>query len=254
MAVHAVVVLSNHLHLLLTPESPQQLARFMTFVGGNLAREVARLHDWKGPFWERRYQSIFVSDEELAQVDRLLYLLRQGVKEHLVERPQDWPGVHCANALLDGTPLAGLWIDRTLAHRLRRKGRSVDPRAVRSTETLSLSPLPCWKDLAPAAYRAAIADLISLVEAEGRSLTAQLGQPLGPVNVTNQAPHERPAKVKRSPAPLVHAACWEVRRVLLAAYRAFVLAFRAAAERLRAGDRLVAFPDRAFPPPLPATG
>ena len=40
MRIHALVVLSNHAHALLTPESPQQLAAFMAFVAGNLAREA----------------------------------------------------------------------------------------------------------------------------------------------------------------------------------------------------------------------
>jgi hypothetical protein len=35
------------------------------------------------------------------------------------------------------------------------------------------------------------------------------------------------------------------------AYSRFVAAFRDAAEKLRAGDRLVAFPEGSFPPALP---
>jgi hypothetical protein len=57
-----------------------------------------------------------------------------------------------------------------------------------------------------------------------------------------------------SPAPFVHAACRAVRLALLEAYRLFVAAYRAAAERLRAGDRFAVFPDGAFPPPLPTPG
>jgi hypothetical protein len=39
--------------------------------------------------------AIVVSDEEAAQVGRLRYILAHGVKENLVERVLDWPGVHC---------------------------------------------------------------------------------------------------------------------------------------------------------------
>lgn len=113
MKIHAMVFLSSHWHGLLSPESPQQLAAFVDFVAGNIAREVGKLHDWREKFWARRYRSIVVSHEEEAQVARLAYTLGQGVREGLVERPQQWPGVHCAQALLDGSPLEGTWFDRT---------------------------------------------------------------------------------------------------------------------------------------------
>ena len=37
-----------------------------------------------------------VTDEEAAQIERLAYILGQSVKENLVERVCQWPGVHCA--------------------------------------------------------------------------------------------------------------------------------------------------------------
>jgi hypothetical protein len=72
-----------------------------------LAREVNRLTGWRGTVFDRRYDSAVVTAEEGAQIERLLYILSNGVKEGLIEQPQDWPGVHCANALLDGKPLTG---------------------------------------------------------------------------------------------------------------------------------------------------
>jgi hypothetical protein len=71
-------------------------ARFMQYTDSNVAREVGDLVGWSGPFWARRYSAIMVSDEERAQVDRLRYILAQGVKENLVKRVLDWPGVHTA--------------------------------------------------------------------------------------------------------------------------------------------------------------
>ncbi len=254
MRIHAFVILANHLHLVLSPESPQQLAGFMAFLEANLAKEAGRLHDWRGPFWSRRYQAIVVSDEEEAQVGRLLYILRHGVKERLVTRPQDWPGPHAVTALLESAPLEGLWIDRTLEHQLRRKGEDFDPRDCQSSESLVLSPLPCWQHLPAAAYHARIAELVAEVEAEGQRLVRERGEPIGRERLQRQHPHERPMKSKRSPAPFVHAACKSARLALVEAYRAFVAAYRLAADQLRAGDRLVRFPDRAFPPPLPTTG
>ena len=93
---------SNHWHALLHVDDAEQLARFMQYVDGNLAREVGDLVGWSGTFWARRYSAILISDEEAAQVERLRYILAHGVKEHLVERVVDWPGVHAGRTILEG--------------------------------------------------------------------------------------------------------------------------------------------------------
>ncbi|MGB5175170.1 MAG: transposase, partial [Thermoanaerobaculia bacterium] len=106
--IHGYVVLSNHYHLLVTVNSALQLARFMAYFQGNLAKEAGRLHNWRGPFWHRRYQHVLVSDEEAAQVNRLLYILGNGCKEDLVSSPLEWPGVSSVEALLFGKEHRGV--------------------------------------------------------------------------------------------------------------------------------------------------
>jgi putative transposase len=250
MKIHALAVLSNHAHALLTPDSPQQLAAFMDFLAGNLAREVGKLHDWRDKFWARRYRSIVVSHEEEAQVGRLAYLLGNGVKEGLVARPQDWPGVHCAAALLAGIPLEGTWFDRTAEYKARRRGQELAKAEVSHTESIVFTPLPCWAALEAESYRRRIAALVERIVEEGRRERA--GRPvLGRRAVLQQDPHDRPLHCDRSPAPAIHAATREIRLMLRVAYWQFVASFREAAHRLRRGDRLVRFPAGAFPPPLP---
>jgi REP element-mobilizing transposase RayT len=250
MKIHGVVVLGNHAHLILSPDSPQQLAAFMEYAAGNIAREIGRLHNWREKFWARRYRAILISHEEAAQVARLAYLLGNGVKEGLVERPHHWPGVHCARALCSGTDLRGTWFDRTAQYEARRRGDSRSPADFGTTESLVFSPLPCWAALAPDAYRQRIVDLLRTVTEAGRRDRA--GRPvLGRKSILSQHPHDEPRAHDRSPAPAVHAATKAIRIMLRAAYRQFVDAYRDAALRLRRGDRLVRFPLGAFPPPLP---
>jgi REP element-mobilizing transposase RayT len=81
--LHAFAVMSNHMHLLLTPASGQELAAFMRHVNRNISQEAGRLHDWRGPLWARRYRCIPVVDEA-SQIHRLRYILAQGCKEGLV--------------------------------------------------------------------------------------------------------------------------------------------------------------------------
>ena len=250
--IHAYVFLSNHYHLLCSPTDPQQLARFMCFLNSNVAREAGRLYAWKEKFWSRRYQAIPVSGEPAAQIGRLKYLLAHGVKEGFVSTPSHWPGAHCVDALLQGKPLHGLWFDRSAEYEARRRGIEVSSRDFASEQTVVLTPLPCWQHSSEAEVRTRIADLVRDIERDARRLQRATGrEPLGADAVQRQNPHQEPARLKRSPAPLVHAASKRARRAFLDAYRIFVSAYRRAAERLRCGDLSASFPEYSFPPPLP---
>ncbi len=250
--VCSLSVLSNHLHLLLIADDARQVARFMTYLGSNLAREVNRQTGWSGPVFHDRYSMIVVTQEEAAQVERLKYVLAQGCKENLVARPRDWPGVQSARALLDGEPLTGHWIDRTQEYAARRHGKRIDPRHYTTEETLTLAPLPCWKHLPAEVYRARVTGLVEQIEREAAAERLRTGvRPLGRRAILSQHPHHRPVSIAKSPAPLVHAATQAARRAFRAIYAAFVDAFREAAERLRRGDRTAVFPAGSFPPALP---
>ena len=107
LEICAFVFASNHFHLLARAEDSERLARFMGYFNSKLAREVARSTGWRDKVFSRRYQAILVSEEEEAQVGRLVYILSHGCKENLVARPQDWPGVHSVIALLTGQPIEG---------------------------------------------------------------------------------------------------------------------------------------------------
>lgn len=244
--------LSNHYHLILKVVDAQQLASFMNYFNSNLAREAGRLAHWREKFWGRRYQAILVSDEEEAQVGRLVYLLAHGVKEGLVASPYDWPGVHCARELVEGKPVSGRWHDRTLESNARRKGLPLDPEVFIEREELTLAPLPCWQSLEPAVYRARVQSLIEEIEAWGRQRQEETGRPpLGREEVCRQDPHLEPNRLKKAPAPLVHAVAPEVRRAFRRAYLSFLAAYQRAARLLRAGIIDVEFPPGAFPPSLP---
>jgi hypothetical protein len=71
----------------------------------------------------------------------------------------------------------------------------------------------------------------------------------GVESILTRDPQHRPAKLARSPAPLVHAATKAARKAEMYAW--FVAAFRSAAEKLKQGDREARFPAGSFPPGLP---
>src|SRR5436853_6268889 len=81
MAIAAVSVLSNHMHLLLIVDDAQEVAGFMRDLQSKLAREVNRLTGWRGPVFERRYEMTVVPGEEPAQVERRTYRLATGTND-----------------------------------------------------------------------------------------------------------------------------------------------------------------------------
>ncbi|HSM52181.1 MAG TPA: transposase [Thermoanaerobaculia bacterium] len=252
VAIHAFVFLANHYHLLVSVSDAAQLAKFVGFLNSNLAREVGRIHEWKERLWGHRYEAILVSEEEVSQVERLLYLARQGCKEGLVSDPLEWPGATSWHAMLDGCPLEGTWFDRTAEGLARRSGIEFEARAFANSETVVLSPLPAWAHLEPEVQRERLRELLDLARAEAEAMRQETGrEPLGRDAVVRQDPHRSPARSKQGPAPLVHAASREVRRAYREAFRIFTAAYRRAAEALRAGVEAVVFPEGCFPPPGP---
>ena len=114
MVIHAFQFLSNHFHMLLSPKDSRQTAAFMSYVKGNIAKEIGRISGWRDKFWSGRYHALVVSNEEEAQVARLKYLLSNGGKEGLVARPQDWRCASTTEARMKGrTKMQGRGFDRT---------------------------------------------------------------------------------------------------------------------------------------------
>lgn len=252
MKIHGVVVLSNHYHLLLTPRDAQQLVRFMRYLQTNLSKEIKVVQNWDGPVWGRRYQSIVVADEDEAQISRLRYLLAHGVKEDLVERVCDWPGIHCARALVEGERLQGSWYDRTLLCELNRRTKKPAEEDVTEAETVILSPLPCWEGLPADEIRMKVSALVEAIDREAAERRAAEGtRVVGVSKVRRAHPHHRPKELSRSPSRRFHAATRAARQALREAYIEFVSQFRDAAKLLRQGVKDPPFPPGSFPPGLP---
>ncbi len=249
------VVASNHFHGLLIPKDARELARFMCYLTSKIAREAGRLYGWREKIFPTRYRAIVVTAEPAAQIARLKYSLSHGVKENLVERVEEWPGVHGVHSLLTGEPMTGIWHDRTAEYFARRRGKIVEPFQFVTTETLTLAPLPCWKHLPPEKRRELAARLVREIDEEAAAERTRMGKsPLGRAGVLAQNPHDHPERPKKSPAPLVHAASKAFRLEFRQLYAAFVAAFREAAEKLERGDRAAPFPRGSFPPALPFVG
>ena len=90
VAVHAYVLMSNHFHLLATPETADGLPQMMQAVGRSYVRYFNDLQGRSGTLWEGRYRST------LIQTDRYLltcmaYIDLNPVRAGLAADPKDYP-------------------------------------------------------------------------------------------------------------------------------------------------------------------
>lgn len=247
--IMAFQFLSDHYHLLVWAHDAQQLARFMEYFDGNLARAAGRVSMWSGRFWSRRYHSAIVGKDEQSQLDRLRYVLSNGCKEGLVASPLDWPGVGATLPLLGSMTLRGKWFDRTRQYRARNAGRW---EIFAEDEHVCLSPLPGLAPLSPEDYGQTIRSVVHQIEQETLQMHAANGtKPVGAKWVLRQKPHRVPKSMKISPAKKFLASFWHIIVELRRAYREFLVRYREASARLRDGDRTVEFPLGCFPPRLP---
>ncbi len=255
MTICAAVVLSSHYHLLLRPRDTKHLADFMCFFKTNLAKEIGRrLQDWTSHFFDKRYHTTTVSDEEAAQIGVLRYVLSHGVKEFLVDSVRQWPGVHCAASLMDSSPMVGRWYDRSAENAARQCAgdREIDKEDFVSQQCVALSPLPCWQHLPEATWRHFVAEMVDDIDHQGAvERKIQGKRSLGVAKVMAQDPHRRPDQVPKSSQPLFHTASRETFDAMAEIWSSVIQAYRKASALLRSGKGSACFPEGTFPPSLP---
>ncbi|MBA0281125.1 transposase [Stenotrophomonas maltophilia] len=95
VALHAYVLMDNHIHLLATPSTHQGLADAMRMQGNNYVQAFNQRHERSGPLWQGRFHSSMVdSDAYLLSVYR--YIERNPVRAGIVVSAEDhpWSSVH----------------------------------------------------------------------------------------------------------------------------------------------------------------
>ena len=66
IAVHAFVLMDNHVHLLLTPSRPEVLAAAMRAVGQSYVQFFNYRHGRSGTLWQGRFKSCLVDSDRYA--------------------------------------------------------------------------------------------------------------------------------------------------------------------------------------------
>jgi putative transposase len=103
--VHAYCLMTNHVHMLLTPPSPDTCTVLMRNLGQRYVQHFNRTHERTGTLWEGRYRSFLVESARYA-LACYRYIEQNPLRAKLVREPADYPwSSHRANAGLGKDPL-----------------------------------------------------------------------------------------------------------------------------------------------------
>jgi putative transposase len=104
-AVHAYVLMTNHVHILMTPQDTEGISRLMQYMGRRYVPYVNHEYQRTGTLWEGRFKSSLVQAQSyLLACHR--YIEMNPVRAGMVEAPGDheWSSYRC-NALGEENPI-----------------------------------------------------------------------------------------------------------------------------------------------------
>ena len=248
--LYDLVAESNHYHALVSSTDGASRSLFFQYVNHRISFEAGRLHGWKGGIFCRPARPIACVTHE-DQLHRFRYLRSHGVKENLVARAAEWPGVSALPCLRAGKEISGtfLWHDQATKAQRRAKGKPIDLRAFEEQYPVRFSKLPALEHLSWEEIHRYTDDLTRDIEDEFDA--KRIHPPLGRQAILAQDPLDRPRKSKRSPAPPVHCADPGLRFRFCRMTKALTDALRAANRSLQQGVRDIIFPPFCHPTRLP---
>ena len=87
--IHAYVLMTNHVHLLVTPESKESISKTIQYVGRHYVQYINVVYGRSGTLWEGRHKGcILDSDNYLLSCMR--YIELNPVRAGMVEKPMDY--------------------------------------------------------------------------------------------------------------------------------------------------------------------
>ncbi len=98
-AVHAYVLMTNHVHLLLSPERSESVGRLFQSLGRHYVRYVNETYQRHGGLWEGRYRGSVI-DSQAYLLSCMRYIERNPVRAGMVDHPASYRwSSYAANAL-----------------------------------------------------------------------------------------------------------------------------------------------------------
>lgn len=99
VAIHAWVFMTNHVHLLVTPSTPDGISKMMQALGRYYVRYFNRAYERTGTLWEGRFKSCAV-DAEKYLLHCYRYIELNPVRAGMVKSPEEYKwSSYAVNAL-----------------------------------------------------------------------------------------------------------------------------------------------------------
>lgn len=94
-AIHAYVLMTNHVHLLLTPQRPDSASVLMKHLGQRYVQYINRTYKRSGTLWEGRFRSCLTQSEDYV-LACYRYIELNPVRAGMVNQPKDyrWSSYH----------------------------------------------------------------------------------------------------------------------------------------------------------------
>ena len=89
-ALHAYVLMTNHVHLLLTPPSAEAVSQLVMSLGRRYVQYFNKAYRRTGTLWEGRYKSTLIQAERYL-LSCMVYIDLNPVRAGLVREPSDYP-------------------------------------------------------------------------------------------------------------------------------------------------------------------
>lgn len=118
LAIHAYILMTNHVHLLATPDTDTSVGKTLQSVGRRYVQYFNHTYHRTGTLWEGRYKATLI-DSEAYLLTCMRYIELNPVRASMVDHPADYPwSSYGSNARGSAQPLV-------TAHDLyRRLGRT----------------------------------------------------------------------------------------------------------------------------------
>ena len=252
--IYAYNILGNHYHIL-ARGSECELWRFAQGVNREIARRVNYIRYREGKFWGRKYDDQIVVEVQDA-TEAFLYITTNATHHGLVSHPIEWPGFNSYWQSLTESSRKYAFTHYTeyskALIKARRRKEVVRVEDFQTIHTLSLTPLPEFKELTS---RQRINKLKTLIEERIKRIHAErknqgLSAFLGRAAVLEQDPFQIPMKSKRSPRPLCYTKSFTAKLIFMEEYFSTLANYREASIKFRSGQLDTEFPPYTIKPPL----
>jgi putative transposase len=105
LVIHAYVLMTNHLHVLASPEHEASLPKTLQSVGRRYVQHFNYAYKRTGTLWEGRYHATLI-DSERYLLTCMRYIELNPVRAGVVDHPADYPwSSYRSNAIEAGDPL-----------------------------------------------------------------------------------------------------------------------------------------------------